>query len=47
MTPNTSSPRNFTNGFIWNAVTLFLKPGFSPPESLFAASVAVVFSSTK
>ena len=31
-TPNTSRPRNFTNGFICNAVTLFLKPGLMSPD---------------
>ena len=32
MTPKSSSPRNFTNGFTCIAVTLFLKPGLMRPD---------------
>src|SRR5215216_3242367 len=41
-TPKSSSPWNFTNGFICIAVTWFLKPGLIRPESFCALSVAAV-----
>ncbi len=47
ITPNSSSPRNFTNGFTWKALIWLLNSGLNSPDHACALVVATAFSSTR